>query len=144
MYVIRLELSPSCMLHVPHDILSDSTTLTIFGEAYALWSSSLCSLLQSYATSSLLSPNNVSFFLCLCLPNSLLPSRFPAKFLFMYFSCLLYVKHTRPSYHPWFDDKIRYLHLLPLEVKYSTAFCYSQQWLSCLLKTIKCRCTYLF
>jgi hypothetical protein len=37
--------------------LPDLITLIIFGEAYKLWSLSLCSLLQPHATSFLLGPN---------------------------------------------------------------------------------------
>jgi hypothetical protein len=40
-----------------HLILPDLITITVFGEAYKLWSSSLCSLLQSPATSSLPGPD---------------------------------------------------------------------------------------
>jgi hypothetical protein len=47
-------------------------TLIILGEAYKLWGSSICSLLQSPATSSLLGPNLLCclfpYTLSLCLP----------------------------------------------------------------------------
>jgi len=46
-----------------HLILFDLIALTIFREGHKLWSSSLCSLLQPPATSSLLGPN--------CLPSTL-------------------------------------------------------------------------
>jgi len=46
-------------LHVTHLILLDLITLIIFCEAYNLWSSSLCSLLQPAVTFSLLGPNSL-------------------------------------------------------------------------------------
>jgi hypothetical protein len=52
-------ISPIRATWASHLIHLDLITLIIFGEAYTLWSSSLCSLLQPPVTSSLLGPNNL-------------------------------------------------------------------------------------
>jgi len=55
-------ISPVCDARPAHLILHLITL--IFGEAYKLWSSSLCSLLQPTTTSSLLGPNILSSVPC--------------------------------------------------------------------------------
>jgi hypothetical protein len=50
-------ISPVCSSCTGHRIFPDLITLITLDEAHKLWSSSLCSLLQSPATSSPLGPN---------------------------------------------------------------------------------------
>jgi hypothetical protein len=59
-------ISPMRSTFPAYFIFLDLVTIIIFGEAYKLWSSSLCSLLQPPSTSSLLSSNNPLSALSLC------------------------------------------------------------------------------
>jgi hypothetical protein len=57
-FVSMSHLPQACYMPT-HLILLDLVTVMIFDEAYKLWCSSLCSLQQRPATSSLLDPNTV-------------------------------------------------------------------------------------
>jgi len=58
-----------------HLILLDFITRTILGEEYKSFSSSLCYLLHSPVTSSLLGPNNSAFYYCKEMRRMLNPGR---------------------------------------------------------------------
>jgi hypothetical protein len=101
-----LPMRATCPAYV---ILLELITLMVYGEAYKLWSSSLCSLIQPPTTSSILGSNSVSAP-CQTPPVYVLPLVWETKFhthttqqvkLVLYVLIFKFLKRRREDMRCW-------------------------------------------